>query len=253
MKDATRDAAPAFTVNPPSAVSGVDDSGKFHKVSMSADGTVIAAATWDRNVRTYNASSTALDTFHFSTTADHYVQAIALDDSGTRVLAGNGQGHVIGYRLSDGTRGSRYLESRDRTQSIFTVALSGDASHAVATDSGDHVQVIPEGTVTNFLAEGGPTTTTRSLWSTGRVGAWSQGVSITRHGRLVATGSHGGGEVRLWLGHADDDVILRTMATGSTSRAVALSRDGRFVLSGHDDGEVILWILGRRPYFPPDS
>jgi WD40 repeat protein/transcriptional regulator with XRE-family HTH domain len=194
-------------------------------VSLSADGTLLAAGTSTGEVCIWRVADRTL----LANLRDHTggVWGVALSGDGRLVVSGSVDATVKVWEVASG----RLLTTfRGHTGGVRGVAISADG-RLVASGAID-------GVVTLWEAASG-----RSLATLGGHTGGVQSVTLSGDGRLVASGGIDG-TVRLWA--VEDGRPLATLEGHTVGvHGVTLSGDGRLLASGGMDGTVSVWQVER--------
>lgn len=150
---------------------------------------------------------------------DSWVNSVAFDPDGSRVLSANTDGSVHGYSVADASVLLDYAHPAPVTAAAFDPAL-----HRVITTSNDGMLRLWPWTDRSLYGAGGP------VFS----------LSEARSG-LLAVGS-ADGTIALWRGEQRSSAAIRSPVPGDAlDGAAALSPDGHLVAAGTGGGRVGLW------------
>ena len=189
-------------------------------VSFRSDGKMLASASYDRTVRTWNVATGKVERV-LSMHSD-FVHAVAWSPDGKYLFSGSKDRSV---RMVEAEAGKSTLTFSDREQDVLAVAVSRDGKSVVAAGM--------EPALSWWNTETGA----KVRSSAGHRGAVHE-LAFSGDGKLLVSGG-ADGSLRLWKG--TDGALVRAITVGSLVYATAPSADGKLAAAGSFDGLVRLY------------
>jgi WD40 repeat protein len=186
-------------------------------VSISSDGSYIAAGSEDGKVYLFSRSS---GTPLWSYRTGGIVNSVSISSDGSYIAAGGDDGEVYLFSRSSGTPLWSYQTGS--YDIVYSVSISSDGSY-IAAGSGD-------GKVYLFSRSSG------LLWSY-QTGDAVYSVSISSDGNYIAAGGY---DYRVYL-FSRSSGFLWSYQTGGIVNSVSISSDGSYIAAGSRDNRVYLF------------
>ncbi|MCS6843955.1 MAG: hypothetical protein NZ528_06470 [Caldilineales bacterium] len=202
--------------------------GRVLALAFSPDSRWLASGSTDATVRLWDLESGQPIP---PTLAGHanWVRTVAFSPDGARLLSGDADGRLLqwdiaGHRILPGHRAQVRGVAFDPTGRTATLASgSFDRTVAIYDANAAALRLPPLVGHTNAVLD----------------------VAFSPDGSLVASGSAGPGEIRLW-DPTTGQALAALPEPGSVATTLLFSPDGRTLASGHFDGSVILWEVAQR-------
>jgi len=206
----------------------LDHPGGATALAFSPDGSAVATAGYDGQVRLWRLADGAVRVYRPSAAP---LWTLAFDPAGTH-LAAAGEDKIIHLWSIDGKGPARAFSGH--SLNVWHIAFSADG-RTIASGSFDRTLKLWDVTSGRLLRSA--TGHTQGI----------VGLDLRRRDGLIATGGDDG-TIRLWR---RDAAPLRTIAAGQFVDAVAFSADGEWLAAGgresHGRNAVFKQLFGRRP------
>ncbi len=191
--------------------------GWIESVSVSPDGSYIAAGSDDHKVYLFSRSDNAP---LWSYATDSMILSVAVSENGSYVVTGGADDYKVHLFDNNGT----LLWSYQTQGWVESVAISEDGSYIVAGSWDENIYLFSRDSST-------------PLWSY-KTGGKVLSVAISEDGSYIAAGSDDG---KVYLFSWESSTPLWSYATGNTVSSVAISGDGSDVAAGNAGGKIYLF------------